>query len=277
MSLQDFLRLDSGHADLAEGAIHAVAPMMADPDPGPTRRLLDAWAWVLAGRMPLPWNLHEALDAMNAFLFQEIGLHGDRDTYDDPVNAVLPSVIVRKKGLPVTLSILWIALARRLGFDAVGVALPGHFVVGLRTRVGLLHFDPFTEGRPLGVERAARMVHAFTGGRLNFEATMLDPVSDTVVLSRLVRVLHARFVAGERWDDSLWTAGHLVLLNPEDPRAYQERALVHLKRLAVPQALADLRLALELLREHSPELATQIALLEAGAPPTGDPPPPASG
>ena len=118
MSLLEYLQEDPACRDLAAGAVHAVAPALDDPDPQLLGAQLDEWADLLAGRMPLPWNTHKALDALNDLLFRELGFGGDRDTYDDPLNALLPAVLLRRKGLPISLCILWIALARRLGFDA---------------------------------------------------------------------------------------------------------------------------------------------------------------
>ena len=152
MSLHDFLEADPGCGGLLAGAVLAVAPLLEDPDPEPVLRQVHQWADDLAGRMPLPWSFHGAIDVLNHYLFQELGLQGDRETYDDPLNALLPEVVARRKGLPIALSILWVDLARRLGFDAVGVGLPGHFIAALRTDFGLLCFDPFHQGRPVGEE-----------------------------------------------------------------------------------------------------------------------------
>jgi regulator of sirC expression with transglutaminase-like and TPR domain len=262
MSLLDYLREDPDCRNLAEGAVHAVAPALDDPDPAAVTGLLDEWAFTLAGRMPLPWNTHKAIDALNHLLFVELGFEGDRETYDDPLNALLPAVIARRKGLPITLSILWVDLARRLGFDAVGVGLPGHFIAALRTDIGLLCFDPFHKGRPVGEETGAELVRTATAGRVAFHRGMLRPATGREILVRLVRNLHLRFMHAEHWEEALWTSTHLVLLDPANPRPLKERAFVHLQRDEPGPALLDLKEALRMSPDPDPEIQAWLNQLE---------------
>jgi regulator of sirC expression with transglutaminase-like and TPR domain len=262
MSLLEYLRLDPQCRNLAEGAIHAVAPALEDPDPAPVVMLLNEWAFDLAGRMPLPWDTTKALEALNHMLFVELGFEGDRETYDDPLNALLPAVVARRKGLPIALSILWIDLARRLGFDAVGVGLPGHFIAALRTGPGLVCFDPFNRGCAVGEEAGAALVRAASAGRITFHPDMLRPATDRQILVRLVRNLHLRFMHAEDWEEALWTATHLILLDPEDSRVHKERAFVHLQRDEPGPALRDLREALRLSPDPDPEIQTWLQQLE---------------
>jgi len=240
----------------------AVGPLLGETDPGPTVKTVENWADDLAGHMPLPWTLHGAVDALNAYLFQKIGLQGDRDTYDDPVNAVLSQVLERKKGMPITLSILWLEVARRLGFDAVGVGLPGHFVTGIRLDVGTLYYDPFNGGRSLGEGDAAWLVEEATGGRATFNPAMLAPVSNRAILGRLVRNLHVRFVRTGNWDEALWTSTHLVLLNPGESVSYRDRAFVHFKRGEMDSGMLDLQEALRLSPQGDPELVQWLERLQ---------------
>lgn len=264
MSLHEFLLTDPECRQLAKGAVLAVAPMLEDPDPEPVLAILEDWAFELAGRMPLPWSIHGAIDALNHYLFEEIDLNGDRMAYDDPENAALPKVIARRKGLPIALSILWIDVAKRLGLDAVGIALPGHFVTALRLDVGMLFFDPFNRGRALGEEEAARIVQKVSGGRVAFNPAMLEPVSHRTILLRLVRNLHSRFVKAEDWDEALWSATHLILLAPEDTGHYRDRAFVHLKRGEILPAVKDLQEAISLSQEDDPLLRDWIEKLKKG-------------
>lgn len=259
MSLLDYLREDPECRDLAEGAVHAVAPALDDPDPAPLVMQLNEWAFTLAGRMPLPWNTHKALDALNHMLFEELGFEGDRETYDDPLNALLPAVMARRRGLPISLSILWVDLARRLGFDAVGVALPGHFITALRTDVGLLCFDPFHRGRAIGEEGSAELVRAATSGRVPFHRGLLRPAPDREILIRLVRNLHLRFHHAKNWEDALWASTHLILLAPSDPEALKARAFIHLQRGESGPARTDLLAAQRLTPEPDPEIEAWLS------------------
>lgn len=263
MSLHEFLQRDPDCRALAEGAVHAVAPLLEDPDPAPLLSLLDHWAFQLAGRMPLPWSFHAALDALNHFLFVEEGFQGDRIHFDEPANAVLPQVLTRRRGLPVSLGILWIELARRLGFQAVGIGLPGHFLTGIRHDLGLLYFDPFDGGRALAEEGAGRILHRASGGTLHLEAEHLQPIPDRAILVRLVRNLHQRYLKALAWDEVLWTSTHLILLAPSIGSHHRDRALAHLQRGNPDAALEGLRSALPLCPDSREELERLIQRLEA--------------
>ncbi len=88
-----------------------------------------------------------------------------------------------------------------------------------------------------------------------FEASMLQPLPHRAILVRLVRNLHSRYLRGQAWNEAFWTATHLVLLNPEDPAAFRDRAFIRLRRGEVIEALQDLQEAMRL----SPESEAQIA------------------
>jgi regulator of sirC expression with transglutaminase-like and TPR domain len=261
VSLHEYLRFDPDCQQLAEGAFHAAAPLIEDPDPAKTLACLDSWAYELAGRMPLPWNLHEALDALNEFMFRELGFRGNTETYQDPQNAVLPSVIESKQGLPISLSIIWIDLAKRLGLDAVGIALPGHFIVGIRLDTGTLYFDPFYGGRPVGEEEADRLVKESTQGRVALKPEMLVPVPHRAILLRLVRSLYARFTKAQNWDDALWAATHMILLSPGTARPYRDRAFIRIQQGETVEAIRDVEEALRLSPEGNVELESWLEQL----------------
>ena len=262
MSLHEFLQADPECRNLAAGAVHAVAPLLPEPDPAPTLRNLEGWAFDLAGRMPLPWNLHQALDELNAYLFRDLGFRGDAHSYDDPANAALPLVIQRRRGLPIALSILWIDLGRRLGLDTVGIGLPGHFIAGLRTDLGILCFDPFHQGRAVGEEEAALLVSTATGGRVRFHPAMLNPAPHRAILARLVRNLCVRYQRLEAWPEVLWSSTHLTLLEPTNPEPLRDRARAHLRLGNRDQALEDLEAALRLLPD--PQVAEWVEGLRKG-------------
>jgi len=82
----------------------------------------------------------------------------------------------------------------------------------------------------VGEEGGAELVKAATAGQMAFHRAMLRPATDREILIRLVRNLHLRFMQAESWEEALWTATHLILLDPGNPRPVKERAFVHLQR-----------------------------------------------
>jgi len=264
MSLHEYLLRDPQCDQLLAGAVLAVGPMLEDPDPAPTLAVVAGWADDLAGRMPLPWSFHGAIDQINQYLFKDLGLRGDRDSCEDPANAAIPQVIARRRGLPITLSILWMDVVRRLGFQPVGVALPGHFITGLRTDLGILYFDPFNGGHALGKEGAAHLVERATGGRASFDPAMLLPVSNRAILVRLVRNLHVRYLRAQAWAEALWTSTLLVLLSPGECLPDRDRAFVHFKRGELAAGLMDLNEAIRLGQELDPEVRQWMDRMQRG-------------
>ena len=124
------------------------------------------------------------LDGLRRLLFTELGFSGDHDDYYRPDNSLLDRVLDRKQGLPITLSLLMIDLGRRVGVPLDGVGMPGHFLV--RDRV--LHdvfVDPFGGGRTLSTEDCERIFRSLAGPNAHFDPAFLEPVSDTVILSRM--------------------------------------------------------------------------------------------
>jgi regulator of sirC expression with transglutaminase-like and TPR domain len=98
----------------------------------------------------------------------------------------------------------------------------------------------------VGEEEAARLVRRATGGRTLFDPAMLAPLPHRAILARLVRNLHARYLRDLAWEEAFWTATHLMLLSPENPLPYRDRAFVRLQRGEPVEALKDLREAIRL-------------------------------
>ena len=102
----------------------------------------------LRDRLPQASGAEERVVALNQFLFEDLGFWGNTDEYYDPRNSYLNDVIERKTGIPITLAILYMEIGRRVGLPLEGVSFPGHFLVRLRLRGGMLVLDPFGGGAP---------------------------------------------------------------------------------------------------------------------------------
>ena len=146
---------------------------------------LDIDAWLarldgLAARCAAP-----TFDALRSFLFEQEGFRGNLDRYNDPENSFLDSVVERRLGIPITLSVLMIAIGRRLDVDVQGVGMPGHFLVkdGARDDVWC---DPFHGGAVLDADGCRRRFDLVYGGSLTFQPAFLAPTPPRAVVARML-------------------------------------------------------------------------------------------
>ena len=142
-------------------------------------------------------HVEDAARAISALIVGRFGYDGDRLTYDDPKNADLMTVIDRRRGLPVSLGVLYMHAARAAGFEAAGLNSPGHFLLRLDAPSGYALIDPFNGGA--GVDRERMATHPKMGVHASDEPHVLEPVSDAEVLLRLQNNLKLRAMnAGDR-------------------------------------------------------------------------------
>lgn len=137
------------------------------------------------------------LDAMRAYLFSELHFSGDHDDYYDPRNSYLDQVVARRRGIPLTLSLLLLEVGRRIGVPLAGVAMPGHFLV--RDKVDPEVFVDAFEGGAL-LDRAAcrRRFHELRGPEAPFDPSYLEPVGKRAMVARMLANLDA--IASARGD-----------------------------------------------------------------------------
>jgi regulator of sirC expression with transglutaminase-like and TPR domain len=156
-----------------------------------------------------------ALHRLREFLFDQEGFRGNADDYYDPANSCLNLVLERKLGIPITLSVLMIEVARRVGLRMQGIGLPGHFVVGATVGSESVILDPFDSGTVLTHESAAAVVERAVGRRIALNAEHWAPVSKLQVLTRMLVNLKGAYVRREEWAKSLTVVEHLLVLDGE--------------------------------------------------------------
>lgn len=125
------------------------------------------------------------LAAVARHLFGELGFHGDRKHYYDPANSLLPDVLRRRTGIPITLAVVVIDVARRRGVPAVGVGMPGHFLVGDPT-APQRWLDAFDDGAWIDATEARARFAAVHGAAASFDPSFLAPTPDPLVLARVL-------------------------------------------------------------------------------------------
>ncbi len=184
------------------------------------------------------------LRCLNRFVFDELGFSGDDQDYYDPRNSYLNDVLDRRMGNPISLAVVQIELAQRLGVPLEGVSFPGHFLVRLPLEEGIVVLDPFQKGRSLDaaeLRRRARShldTHDIDDQDL---ARMLEPASHRAILTRMLRNLKSVYSGREQWDKSLRCSDRLLTLDVHQPAEYRDRGQCYLKLGHLRAAHADLR------------------------------------
>ena len=234
---------------LDEAALLVAAEEYPDLDIAAYRGRLDAMSRSLEARVAPELEPRRLVALLNDHLFGHLGFRGNVEEYYDPRNSFLNEVIDRRVGIPITLSILHIAVGTRLGLPLAGVSFPGHFVVAYRASPEPLFLDPFNQGRFLR-ENDFRLLHLEQfGPESPFAPTLLRPATPQEVVARLLRNLKHIYTAHEDFPRAIRCAERIVLITglPEERRdlgillsreGRLREAIPHLERYLVEAPLA---------------------------------------
>jgi regulator of sirC expression with transglutaminase-like and TPR domain len=172
-------------------------------------------------------DLAERARALNEIILLKNGYCGDELTYDDLQNANLMRVIDRRKGLPVVLGILFIDAARAQGWEAAGLAFPGHFLIRLSERGERLIVDPFHNGRICGAAELRELLKAVFGADSELAPEYYAPVADRDVLLRLQNNVKSRLIQQQRHGRAVKIVETMLMLAPDLAELWREAGLLH--------------------------------------------------
>lgn len=188
-------------------------------------------------------DLAERARALNEIILLKYGYSGDELTYDDLQNANLMRVIDRRKGLPVALGILFIDTARAQGWEAAGLAFPGHFLIRLAERAERLILDPFHNGQVCGAAELRELLKAVTGDESELAPAYYAPVADRDVLLRLQNNMKSRLLQQQRFAQAIEVVERMLMLAPDLAELWREAGLLH-------RELGNLRAAAAALEQY---------------------------
>jgi len=215
---------------------------------------IDALADRLKRRFPVDAVPVQRLRWLNRFFFQELGFAGNVNDYYDPRNSYLHQVLETRRGIPITLAILYMELATQIGLTARGVSFPGHFLVKLRMHTGQQHgevvIDPFT-GQSLSREELDELLAPYKRSRGlqgDFDVPMglfLQSATPREIVSRMLRNLKEIHRSAQNWTRLLPVMQRLVVLLPQAWEERRDRGLVYAELGQLDAAAQDLALYLE--------------------------------
>jgi len=200
------------------------------------------------------------LDAMSAeaqalelahYVYERQGFAGNEADYYDPKNTLLPDVLERRLGIPITLALVYCEIAKRVGIPARGVSFPGHFLVriervGRDLGLGPVIVDPFFGGRILDEKSLASLLKRVVGPREVLRPEHLEPATPRLILVRMLTNLKTVYLARGEDSRALLALDRLVSIVPDAPFALRERGLLAARLGCVEVARADLGRFLEL-------------------------------
>ncbi len=183
---------------------------------------------VQAGMRKNP-TTRESIALLNHVLFQQEGLRGNREDFYDPRNSFLNDVLDRKLGIPITLSVVYMEVAGRVGFPIAGVGMPGHFLLKHYDVVaGELFIDAFNRGSILSPQDCQQPLDEVFGGQVDVQAEYLQPVTHREILSRILNNLRQIYLTQQNGRMSLAVLDRLLAIPPGSPDLLRERALLRL-------------------------------------------------
>jgi regulator of sirC expression with transglutaminase-like and TPR domain len=250
-TFHQLVTLPDGAIPLAEAALLMACEEYPQLTISPYLDQLDSIAARIETRLRHDDSPLEIAAKINGVLYGELGFHGNSDDYYDPRNSFFNDVLERRTGIPISLSAVYMEVARRLSFPLSGVGLPGHFLVKYRNHSEEFFLDPYNQGEVLTHEECRLKLKSLYGDSLPFSDQMLAAVTHRQILARMLNNLKAIYLKGQTYDKGLAIVEMMMLVDPDNPEQYRDRGLLRLRLRQFEKATRDL--------EHYLKVATGAA------------------
>ena len=183
------------------------------------------------------------ISMLNEHLFENLGFSGDDNDYFNPENNFLNKVIDKKSGLPITISILYVEIAKFIGLDLKIVGFPSHILVKFNEEIIL---DPFYDGRVLDIDDLQEILDENFAGQLEFQPEFLDEINLEQILLRMTRNLKNSYVQSFVYDKALRCVNMVLSIEPESPEDIRDKGILEERLLNYETALKYLNKYLEI-------------------------------
>ena len=209
---------------------------------------LDSFGTRIAGQIGNDCGPTEKVAALNHYLFDELGFAPNAQDYYDPRNSFLNDVVERRTGIPITLSLVYMAVGQFLGLRFSGVSYPGHFLVKCDLSDGIIVLDPFSRGQSLDLADLQRLLRDAQGGEVSraIVASCLVAASKRQILLRMLRNLKMIYLRNHELDSALKIMDWIVAANPSQAAEVRDRGMIYQELECHRAAVADFERYLEL-------------------------------
>jgi regulator of sirC expression with transglutaminase-like and TPR domain len=257
---------DDAHIPLFEAALFIAQDDEHPLDLSTCLTDIDKFAMRLKRRLHADIAPIPKLRLLNNFFYQELGFSGNFNDYYNPDNSYLHKVMSTRRGIPISLAVIYMELAQQIGLDVKGISFPGHFLMKLTIKTGDIILDPFNGASLSREEIEERLEPYFINGRNPEDpplASYLANATERSILARMLRNLKAVYAEQPHWKEFLNVQQKLVILLPGEIEERRDRGLAYANLDCPNAALQDIEAYLaqcpqatdaELLRMRLPEL-----------------------
>src|SRR5947209_2274332 len=243
----EIARRPDGQLDLVQGSLVIALEDGPSIDIDGYLGRVGEWSGAVRERLEGSRDVDRIVDAINRLLFDEEGFHGEDEDYYDPRSALLSETLERHAGLPISLSVLYIEISRRVGADVSGVSLPGRFLVKFSGSFGVVIVDPFDGGRILSMAELQKLLDEIYGGGVQLRVHHLRSFSAKEILARELAHLKSAYLAQRDLARAAASIDRLLILDENDAYEIRDRANVAVQMHAYREATACLERYLALM------------------------------
>ncbi|MFM0324100.1 SirB1 family protein [Caballeronia glebae] len=243
------LMADDDSLPLTEAALSLAQDAYPDLDLQAVLAEIDELVVRARRRIPDDADAKHKVDALNRYFFRELGFSSNLNDYYDPDNSHLHVVLRRRRGIPISLAVIYLEMAEQLGLPVRGVSFPGHFLLRVATPGQDLMLDP-TTGQTLSEAQMVEMLEPYVqrvgesiGSALR---VLLQPATRREIVARMLRNLKGIYLQTERWQRLLAVQQRLVIALPHSIEEVRDRGFAYARLDYLRPALEDLERYIEI-------------------------------
>lgn len=244
-SFAEIAALDEDSLSLDRAALVMALEEYPDLDIAKYLRKIDTLAARAEVLIGIDRTAVNVIEGINETLFMQEGLRGNTEDYYDPRNSYLNEVLDRKLGIPISLSVLYMEVAARIGFPLMGVGFPGHFLVRHVAGKKEIIVDPFNLGRILTRRDCQELLDKIYKDTVTMSDSLVQPMEKRTILTRMLFNLKGIYTQKEEHFKALAVIDRILMLNPGTPSELRDRGLIYMQTSLFAKALADLETYLE--------------------------------
>jgi regulator of sirC expression with transglutaminase-like and TPR domain len=250
--------------NLAKAALDIAQEEYPDLDLEEYLNALDTMAAEVQERLPAERYPMRTIQTINRYLYDDLGFIGNTDDYYDPRNSFLNDVIDRRTGIPLTLALVYLEIARRIDFPMVGVGMPGHFLIRPEFEDVGIFVDAFNRGEILFEQDCKERLAQIYQQPVELQGNFIAPVSSRRFLTRMLTNLKIIYMNRQDLPKALSTVERILLLFPDAPVELRDRGLLYYQLGRWAEASQDLNIYLAMLPNAEDALLIRQLLKHLG-------------